>query len=151
MSATRALIESYYSTFNSGDRDALLELLTDDVAHDVNQGGCEVGRDAFRTFLKRMDRCYREQVVNLVVLVNESGDRAAAEFFIDGAYIATDEGLPPASGQTYHLRVGAFFDIRDGKIARVTNHYNLQDWLRMVAGMGETIRLGDREKNRREN
>ncbi len=27
---------------------------------------------------------------------------------------------------------GAFFDIRDGKIARVTNYYNLQDWIAQV-------------------
>ena len=60
----------------------------------------------------------------------------ALQFFIDGAYIATDQGLPPATGQTYHLRVGAFFDVRDGRIARVTNYYNLQEWLRAVGGVG---------------
>ena len=136
---TQALIEQYYRTFNSGDREALLELLTDDVLHDINQGGCEVGRDDFRAFLLRMDRCYREQVVDLVVCANEDGQRAAAEFFIDGAYVATDEGLPPASGQTYHLRVGAFFDIHEGKISRVTNYYNLQEWLRMVGGGGSGL------------
>ena len=27
---------------------------------------------------------------------------------------------------------GAFFDIRDDRIARVTNYYNLQDWVRQV-------------------
>ena len=37
-----------------------------------------------------------------------------------------------ASGQRYTLPVGAFFDIRDGQIARVTNYYNLNDWLRQV-------------------
>ena len=131
-SQTKALIELYYRTFNSGDREALLALLTDDVAHDINQGGCETGREAFRAFLGRMDRCYREQVADLVVFASEDGSRGAAEFFIDGSYMATDEGLPPATGQTYHLRVGAFFDIREGMIARVTNYYNLQEWLRMV-------------------
>jgi steroid delta-isomerase-like uncharacterized protein len=40
--------------------------------------------------------------------------------------------LPEATGQTYHLRVGAFFEARDGRITRVTNYYNLQSWLRMV-------------------
>ena len=44
----------------------------------------------------------------------------------------TDEGLPPADGQTYVLPGGAFFDIRDDRIARVTNYYNLQDWIRQV-------------------
>lgn len=128
------LIRRYYDTFNSGNREALLALLAEDVAHDINQGGCETGVTAFRAFLQRMDRCYREQVVDLVVMADESGTRGAAEFFIKGEYIATDEGLPPATSQRYHLRVGAFFDLADGRVKRVTNYYNLQDWLRMVTG-----------------
>ena len=128
----KPLIETYYATFNSGDREALLGLLTDDVIHEINEGGTETGKDAFRTFLKRMDRCYRETVEDLMVFTSDDPTRAAAEFFIRGEYLATDEGLPEASGQTYHLRVGAFFEIRDGKIARVSNHYNLAEWMRMV-------------------
>ena len=128
----KPLIETYYATFNSGDREALLELLTDDVAHEINEGGTETGKDAFRSFLARMDRCYRETVEDLMVFTSDDPTRAAAEFFIRGEYLATDEGLPEASGQTYHLRVGAFFEIRDGKIARVSNHYNLAEWMRMV-------------------
>ena len=46
----------------------------------------------------------------------------------------TDEGLPPAAGQTYHLRVGAFFDIGEGQITRISNHYNLADWIAQVEG-----------------
>jgi steroid delta-isomerase-like uncharacterized protein len=49
-----------------------------------------------------------------------------------GTYLHTDEGLPAAKGQHYRLPGGAFFHIRDGKIARVTNYYNLQEWLRQV-------------------
>jgi steroid delta-isomerase-like uncharacterized protein len=82
--------------------------------------------------MARMNRKYREQVVDLVVMVDRTGARAAAEFMVLGTYLESDEGLPPAAGQQYRLPVGAFFDIRDGKIARVTNYYNLQEWLRQV-------------------
>ncbi len=133
-SAAAALIQRYYDTFNGGDRAAFLALLSDDVVHDINQGGSEHGKSAFQTFLERMDRCYREQVQGLVVMAAEDGTRGAAEFYIQGAYIATDEGLPPATGQTYRLRVGAFFDIKDGLVARITNYYNLQDWIAQVVG-----------------
>ncbi len=128
------LIRTYYETFNGGDREAMLALLVEDVAHEINQGGCEVGKGRFRAFLERMDRCYREQVVELVVFADETGTRGAAEFYIEGSYVATDEGLPPATGQRYRLRVGAFFELSGGLVKRVTNYYNLQDWLRMVAG-----------------
>jgi steroid delta-isomerase-like uncharacterized protein len=128
------LIRSYYDAFNRQDWEAMLALLTDDVAHDINQGGRETGREAFRKFLGHMDRCYRERLRDIVVMVAEDGRRAAAEFIVDGTYLATDSGLPVARGQSYSLRAGAFFEIRDGRIARVTNYYNLQDWLRQVGG-----------------
>jgi steroid delta-isomerase-like uncharacterized protein len=129
---TRQLIESYYAAFNSGDREAFLALLTPDVVHDTNQGGQELGVEAFRTFLQRMDRCYREQVEGLIVMASPYGQRASAEFYIRGEYLATDDGLPPATGQRYHLRVGAFFEVREGRVSRVTNHYNVKDWLAQV-------------------
>jgi steroid delta-isomerase-like uncharacterized protein len=128
------LLRRYYAAFNAADWDAMLACLTEDVAHDVNQGGREVGRDAFAAFLRRMERCYRERVEDLVVMVSADGTRGAAEFTIHGTYLAADEGLPPATGQGYVLPVGAFFEIRAGWIARVTNYYNLQDWLRQVGG-----------------
>ena len=51
---------------------------------------------------------------------------------MDGTYLATDEGLPEAKGQTYSLPAGAFFEVEGGRIARVTNYYNMKDWLRQV-------------------
>lgn len=134
--AAVALVKTYYATFNRGDREAMLALLADDVVHDINQGDRETGRAAFRAFLERMDRCYREQVTDLVVMATADGRRAAAEFVILGTYLAAGEGLPPATGQSYRLPVGAFFELRDGRVARVTNYYNLGDWLRQVGTPG---------------
>ncbi|UUY00024.1 ketosteroid isomerase-related protein [Sphingomonas sp. J315] len=132
--ATRRLIESYYAAFNAGDHDAMLACLTEDVAHDINQGGRQSGKAAFRDFLKHMDRCYRERLTDIVVMTSQDGARAAAEFVVHGEYLATDEGLPPATGQTYVLPAGAFFEVRDGRIARVSVHYNLADWIAQVGG-----------------
>ncbi|MFT8675793.1 MAG: ketosteroid isomerase-related protein [Acetobacter sp.] len=128
------LVARYYALFNAGDREGFLALLTDDVAHDINQGGREIGRDAFRLFLQRMDRCYSEQLKDIVVMADASGTRAAAEFIVHGTYLSTDDGLPDANGQTYVLPAGAFFEIRDGRVARITNYYNLEDWMKQVAG-----------------
>ena len=134
MHETEILIRAYYAAFNAHDNEAMLALLAPDVAHDVNEGKRERGREAFRTFLTRMDRCYREQLTDIRVAVGEDGSYAAAEYVVHGEYLATDDGLPEANGQTYVLPGGAFFDVRDGKIARVTNYYNLSDWLKQVRG-----------------
>lgn len=130
--ATRDLIASYYAAFNAREYERFLALLAEDVVHDINQGGRETGRAAFRAFLARMDRCYSEQIVDIEIMVNADGSRAAAEFVVLGTYKATDEGLPPATGQTYRLPAGAFFEVKNGKVARISNTYNLQDWLRQV-------------------
>ena len=125
------LIAQYYAAFNAGDWDGMVALLADDVAHDLNQGAREVGKAAFRTFLDRMARSYRERLEDIVIMAG-AHDRFAAEYVVHGEYLADDEGLPPARGQRYTLPGGAFFAVQDGRIARVTNFYNLQDWLAQV-------------------
>ncbi|WP_027892168.1 ketosteroid isomerase-related protein [Calidithermus chliarophilus] len=135
MNATPAetLLRVYYDRFNARDVEGFLQLLSNDVVHEISQGPVERGKEAFRAFLERMNRCYLERVYDLAVMVSADGRRAAAEFMLEGEYLETDGSLPPARGQRYTLRVGAFFEIRGGKIARVSNHYNLQDWIRQVA------------------
>jgi steroid delta-isomerase-like uncharacterized protein len=132
--ATATLLQNYYAAFNQQDMDTFLSMLTDDVIHDINQGDREVGKDVFAKFMDRMNAHYKEEIVDISITTNEDGSRAAVEFTVLGEYLSTDEGLPEANGQTYNLPAGAFFDIRDGKVARVTNYYNLEDWIKQVAG-----------------
>ncbi len=127
------LVERYYAAFNSGDMDTFLSLLTDDVIHDANQGSREVGKAFFEQFMARMNGSYKEELVDMVIMATADGTRAAAEFVVLGEYLKTDEGLPEARGQKYRLPAGAFFEIRDGKVARITNYYNLQDWIDQVS------------------
>ncbi|MNE59549.1 hypothetical protein D3C80_1546490 [compost metagenome] len=79
-----------------------------------------------------MNRCYKETLTDMVIMVSEDGNRAAAEFVVNGEYLVTDEGLPEANGQKYVLPAGAFFELKDGKVSRVTNYYNLNDWIAQV-------------------
>lgn len=131
---TKKLIADYYAAFNAGNMRAFLDLLTNDVVHDINQGHREMGKEAFAQFMERMNHNYKERLTDMVIMASNDGTRAAAEFIVNGTYINSDEGLPPAHGQTYVLPAGAFFDVRQGKVARVTNYYNLQDWIKQVEG-----------------
>ncbi|UXI68182.1 ketosteroid isomerase-related protein [Tahibacter amnicola] len=133
MDRATELLLRYYTAFNKGDWEGMLSCLSDDVRHAINQGGEEIGVEAFRSFLGRMNRCYKEQLRDIVVMANADGSRGAAEYVVHGQYLQTDEGLPAAAGQRYVLPGGAFFAIEDGLITRVTNYYNLNDWLRQVA------------------
>ena len=131
-----ALVRSYYDAFNRGDWEGMRDLLADDVVHDLNQGARETGKPAFAAFQARMEASYREQLHDVVVMATTDGTRAGAEYVVHGEYLSDDEGLPPAHGQRYVLPGGAFFEVRGGRIARVSNYYNLQDWLAQVGGEG---------------
>lgn len=132
--SAKDVIRAYYDAFNQQDMEAFLACLTDDVAHDINQGGRQVGKAAFVEFMAHMNRCYREVLTDIVIMENADGTRGAAEFVVNGEYLVTDEGLPEANGQKYVLPAGAFFEIRDGKVARISNTYNLNDWIAQVIG-----------------
>ena len=101
---THDLIQAYYDAFNAADMPAFLALLNDDVVHDINQGERQVGKAVFAEFMDKMN----------------------------GECLAGGEGLPPANGQKYVLPAGAFFEVKNGKVARISNYYNLNDWVAQV-------------------
>tara|TARA_R110000751_G_scaffold29790_1_gene76740 strand:+ start:256 stop:645 length:390 start_codon:yes stop_codon:yes gene_type:complete len=127
------VVNRYFDAFNAGDTDAMLDCLTDDVAHHVNEGQIRTGKALFADFCAHMTRCYAENLTDMQVFVNADQTRAAAEYVVNGTYLQTDAGLPEARNQTYKLPAGSFFDLKDGKIARVTTYYNLADWTAQVA------------------
>jgi steroid delta-isomerase-like uncharacterized protein len=130
---TLTLIRRYYDAFNAGDAAGMLACLTDDVEHRVNEGAHRIGKAMFAEFCSHMGVSYRETLKDMVIFATDDGTRAAAEFVVHGTYLQTDPGLPDAKGQTYVLPAGGFFQVRDGKIARITTFYNLNDWIAQVS------------------
>jgi len=131
---TRALLQRYFDAFNSGNVQGMLACVSDDVVHDVNQGGRRTGKDLFGEFLLHMDRCYKEQLKDIVLMGNADGSRGSAEYMVHGTYKSDDEGLLRATGQTYVLPAGSFFEVASGHIVRVTTYYNLKNWIEQVGG-----------------
>ncbi|MEM9843368.1 MAG: ketosteroid isomerase-related protein [Pseudomonadota bacterium] len=126
-------VARYFEAFNAGDVDTMIDCLSDNVAHHVNEGNVREGREAFRAFCDHMSRCYSENLTDMVIFSTADGIRAAAEYIVNGTYTATDTGLPEARGQTYRLPAGSFFSLSDGRITRVVTYYNLADWIRQVS------------------
>lgn len=126
------VISAYFEAFNNGDADGMLDCLSEDVAHHVNEGQVRRGKDAFAEFCAHMSHCYREHLDNMVIFEAEAGTRGAAEYVVNGTYLETDAGLPEAKGQTYKLPAGSFFSLENNKITRVVTYYNLADWIKQV-------------------
>jgi steroid delta-isomerase-like uncharacterized protein len=131
--ATETLLRRYYDAFNQGDIDGMLACVSDDIVHDVNQSERRIGRERFHAFCARMAHHYKETLDGVTIMTNTDGTRASAEFNVRGSYLQTEEGLPDATGQAYALPAGAFFAIRDGRIARVSTYYNLTEWIMQVS------------------
>jgi len=127
-------IADYYDAFNSGDRQSMLALLSEEIEHHVNQGRVRHGIQAFEEFSAHMDTCYKEQLSDIRIAASDDGCWAAAEFVVHGTYLTTDHDLPIATGQTYEIPAGSFFSLYDGLITRITTYYNLEAWLDQIRG-----------------
>ncbi|MCC6280732.1 MAG: nuclear transport factor 2 family protein [Saprospiraceae bacterium] len=127
------VVKEYYACFNRKDWAGMLALLDNDIRHEVNQGDPRVGLALYEQFLQHMDESYEETLTDMVFLSEASGSRFACEFVVNGIYKKGEEGLPPAHNQTYVLPAGAFLEVKNGKITRVTTYYNLPLWIKLVS------------------
>ena len=130
---TNALVLRFCAAYSRADWDSMVDCLASDVVHEINQGERETGKPAFRAYIEQHGRRYREELRDIVVMSIDDGTRAAAEFSVHGVYQSTAPGLPAAQGQHYVLTGGVFFAVHQGKIARVTPHYNQHDRLAQIA------------------
>lgn len=119
---TRQLIAAYFDAFNAGDHEAMLACLADDVAHDLDEGGREIGKDKFRWSLAMRARQFRETVSDVAVMVAEGGIRAAAEFTLHGVDLLARREMPEVSGGSRSLSAGIFFEVDDGLFSRVSEY-----------------------------
>lgn len=126
-------VKLYFDAFNAGDIGGMLDCLSEDVAHHVNEGHVRFGKDKFAQFCEHMNRCYREELADMVIFDAMGGTRAAAEYTVNGTYLETDAGLPEARGQSYRLPAGSFFSLEQGLITRIVTYYNLADWTAQVS------------------
>lgn len=111
----------------------MLSLLNEDIRHEPNQGNTRIGKQQFAEFLKRMDECYQEKLTDLVFLSRKNSYLVAIEFVVHGVYKKAETGLPEAKNQPYILPAAAFLEVHDHKITRISTHYNLPLWIKLVS------------------
>ncbi|MBN9292774.1 MAG: nuclear transport factor 2 family protein [Flavobacteriia bacterium] len=128
------IVKQYYKYFNELNWEGMLSLVSDDIRHEPNEGEARIGTEPFKAFLNKMDTAYQETLTNQVFFTSEDDtSRIATEFTVNGIYKISEPGLPEAKGQKYVLPAGAFLEVKNGKIARITTYYNLDLWIRLVS------------------
>lgn len=109
--ATR-LVQKFIEAVNARDGEAIAEIVSDDVAHDL-AGARTIGSDALRAFFADRANKTGENLADVVILTGQGGSRAAAEFTRRGR--AADHSSHSVAG-------GWFFEIDDGRISRITDY-----------------------------
>ncbi|PQA58262.1 nuclear transport factor 2 family protein [Siphonobacter curvatus] len=127
------IVQQYYTYFNDKNWQGMLSLVDPEIRHEPNQGDARIGIEQFTKFLEHMDESYEETLTDLVFFSEPTQTRVAAEFVVNGVYKKGEDGLPEARHQTYELPAGAFLEVKDGKITRVTTYYNLPLWIQRVS------------------
>ncbi|MCP9769283.1 isopropylmalate/homocitrate/citramalate synthase [Lacihabitans sp. LS3-19] len=127
------IVKEYYEHFNAKNWNGMLNLLDENIRHEPNQGEVRIGLENFKDFLAIMDKCYEENLSDMVFLGEPNNSKVAVEFVVNGIYKEADEGLPAANNQKYVLPAGAFLEVQNGKICRVTTYYNLPLWIELVS------------------
>ncbi|MFC5412989.1 ketosteroid isomerase-related protein [Larkinella bovis] len=127
------VVKNYYDCFNQKDWDGMLALVSADIRHEPNQGEARIGLEKFTAFVHHMDESYDEKLTDMVFFTEPAGNRVAVEFVVNGIYKKAEDGLPPATHQTYVVPAAAFLEVANGKITRVTTYYNLPLWIQAVS------------------
>lgn len=126
-------VKAYYEAFNAKNWEGMLALVDENIVHEPNQGTPRIGKNLFSEFMQHMDESYEETLKEMIFFVGETAGRIAAEFVVHGIYKKGEAGLPEAHDQAYVLPAAAFLEVKNGKIARVTTYYNLEQWIALVS------------------
>ena len=116
--ATIALIKRFFDAINSADAEAAANCLHEDAVRDTGGGAREFGRQAFREFLVYRQAETGEQIGDAMIMANDDGTRAAAEFTRRGR--RRDASGIAGGGESYSVSGGMFFAVEDGSIVRIT-------------------------------
>lgn len=130
---TKAIVEKYYQNFNDKNYSEMLNALSENIIHEVNQGKERHGKPLFSEFLKHMDVCYDENLTHITLYQTKDPNKIAAEFIVNGTYKKTDSDLPEAKNQKYSLPAAAFFTLNNDKIEKIVTYYNLPKWIELVS------------------
>lgn len=132
-----ALIENFYDAFNRQNIRQILALVSENIAHDHNEGKMALGKPAFQHHLQTTFEHFKSAVHNPIILASESGRHASAKFHLSGVYVKTFPQYPEANGQGYVLTAGEFFELENKEIIRYTQYFNLHSLLGQLSYLSD--------------
>jgi steroid delta-isomerase-like uncharacterized protein len=129
----RRLVSELYAAWSLHEPQRIDAIFTDAAVYeDVATGRLVRGKEAIKQLLRAAYAWapdFRVTMKSLVV----ADDSAATEWVSEGIQTGPVGDLP-ASGNSFRLRGASIVNFRDGKIANVTDYYDMATFLRQLDG-----------------
>jgi steroid delta-isomerase-like uncharacterized protein len=130
----RSLVNQLYAAWSLHQPEKTDAIFTDDgIYEDVAAGRMHRGKEQIKDFLRAAfawSPDFRVTMKSLII----AHDAAATEWLSEGIQTGPIGELP-ASGNSFQLRGASILTFRNGKIARVTDYYDMANFLRQLEGM----------------
>ena len=121
------VLEQLYDVWNRHDVDGILAFFADDLVYEDQALGLRFdSKDALGAFVAATFDAIPDLSFELTSSF-ASGSHCAAEAVMRGRQVKDLPGIP-ASGTPFTVRYAIYGDIRDGKISRVVDYWNLVEF-----------------------
>ncbi len=127
----RTVIDQWAEAWSSHDMEQVLALFTDDcIYEDVPLGVVNHGKEELRAFGQGFFDLSPDLELE-VTAQSASGSAAHAEWIFSGTQRAEFMGKP-ATGKHWSIRGASGFELRDGKIRRCSDYWDLTTFLNQL-------------------
>lgn len=129
------MMKDYLKAWNSHDINKILSFFTDDCVYEdaalgaVNHGKKELGAFANSVFTDMPD--FKLEIKSAFV----AGDWAGSEWVMIGTHAHSSFAKIPATGKHFSVRGASITELRQGKISRNTDYWNMATFMQQVGLM----------------
>ena len=132
----RHLVDELYAAWSLHEPDRLDVVFTDDAAYEDVAGGQVLrGKPEIKQLLRSASTWAPDFRVTMTFLMI-TGDTGTTEWVIEGtqtgAVRAGPYGELPATGRSFRLRGASTLAFRGGRIAKITDYYDMATFLRQL-------------------
>jgi steroid delta-isomerase-like uncharacterized protein len=131
---TEQMFREYLAAWNAHDLDKMVSFFTDDCVYEnLARGQTYRGKDELKAWAKGAFDAIPDFKLDVTSLF-ASGDWVACEWVMTGTQAGALPGLP-ATGKSFSVRGGTIAQLKDGKILRNADYWDLATFLHQLGLM----------------
>jgi len=131
---SESVFREYFESWNTHDVEKIASFFTDDCVYDnLARGQTYSGKDELKTWAKASFDAIPDFTID-ITSVFVSGDLLASEWTMTGTLSGNSPELP-ATGKSFSVRGATIAQLKDGKIQRNADYWDLATFLRQVGLM----------------